>query len=241
MNEDFAVLKVCVIGNYGVGKTSLVESFCQGAFCDQRVSLYKRDFISYHPKGGEKLKVQVWDTAGQERFRDFIVGAFFRRAKVVLLCFSISDPQTLQKIPFWKDQCQTQCHEEKTFLLVGCCGDGERKVSNEEIESIRVTVEAIKYVETSSKLMKGVNELFEMIAVGPKRDDIEYVCRKAIWMCLMLQKRSNCCWNAIPKDVVMIILKKYIWERRFRDNELWMNVKRQVVEEKNEESFCLLN
>ena len=162
----------------------------------------------------------------------------FKFFKAVLICFNLANEESLQKASFWNTQTEQYLRKPYIKLLIGCGSDRERKVRDEDIVSTIRAIEADKYVETSAKLMIGVNELFEEIALrlvfGPKTLHIDEACRKSIWMCLMLCKRSKCCWNVLPKEIV-IILKKYVWDRRYRDHS-WM----WDIEEGKKEKSCAL-
>jgi Ras-related protein Rab-35 len=76
------LVRVIIVGDTGVGKTSLLVRFHENNFS----SLQKTTIgVDYKAKeiiiDGEAVKLQIWDTAGQERFRS-MTAAFYNRAQV---------------------------------------------------------------------------------------------------------------------------------------------------------------
>jgi len=103
-------LKIILIGDSGVGKTSLMNRFSSGKFTGQYKATIGADFVSKEipvtvPSTGEtKLCVlQIWDTAGQERFQSLGVG-FYRGADACILVYDITDPESLEHLNHWRTE-----------------------------------------------------------------------------------------------------------------------------------------
>ena len=63
-------IKLLMIGDSGVGKSSLVQQFASGTFSPHFITTIGIDFkIKHVDLDGARCKLQIWDTAGQERFR----------------------------------------------------------------------------------------------------------------------------------------------------------------------------
>ncbi|MGD8605628.1 MAG: Rab family GTPase, partial [Anaerolineales bacterium] len=63
------VLKVVIVGDANVGKTSLLRRYCEGKFESSRVATIGVDFqtkVVDLPDG--QVKLSIWDMAGQEHF-----------------------------------------------------------------------------------------------------------------------------------------------------------------------------
>ena len=72
------LFKIVIIGDSGVGKSSLMIRFADKIFSDNHVTTIGVDFkICTIEVDGKKIKLQVWDTAGQERFRS-ITHTYYR-------------------------------------------------------------------------------------------------------------------------------------------------------------------
>ena len=69
-NEYDYLIKLIVVGESGVGKSTLLSMFCDNNYTDAYVSTIGVDFKIKHLKiKDKKVKLQIWDTAGQEKFR----------------------------------------------------------------------------------------------------------------------------------------------------------------------------
>ena len=93
---DYKV-KLLMLGDSGVGKSSLLNRFTEDSFDPNFVITIGVDFknkIVVSERTGLRLKLNVWDTAGQERFRT-IVPAYYRGADGVVLCYDVSDESTI--------------------------------------------------------------------------------------------------------------------------------------------------
>lgn len=105
MNEklcepDLSV-KILILGDAGVGKTSLTSRFTDGSFTMQYITTIGVDFKTKMVKLEDKnIKYQVWDTAGQERFRS-IAKAYYRGVSGILLTFSLTDRASFENIEKW--------------------------------------------------------------------------------------------------------------------------------------------
>jgi small GTP-binding protein len=93
--------KILVIGDGGVGKTSLITRFTDLRFNQSYTATIGVDFKSkVIEHDGKTIKLQIWDTAGQERFRN-ITQAYYRGATGILLTFSLTDLRSFQNIEKW--------------------------------------------------------------------------------------------------------------------------------------------
>ena len=83
-------LKMIIIGNSGVGKTSLVHKFCKGKFASNYSTTIGIEFESKDIKINEKkIQLQIWDTAGQEKFKS-LIKSFYFNSICVFLVYSIN-------------------------------------------------------------------------------------------------------------------------------------------------------
>jgi len=95
------LFKLVIIGNSGVGKSSLLLRFADDQFSESYLTTIGVDFrFRTLPIDGKNVKLQIWDTAGQERFRT-ITSAYYKvfsynkhlsRELMELLWFMMSQP-----------------------------------------------------------------------------------------------------------------------------------------------------
>lgn len=102
------VLKVVLLGDSGVGKSSVAKRYDTGAFSEAIQPTIGLDYalkrlprVGAEAAGGEPLRIQIWDTAGQERFRS-IASSYYRAGQVTALVFDASVPE--HHLGYWHDQ-----------------------------------------------------------------------------------------------------------------------------------------
>nr|XP_032516059.1 ras-related protein Rab-18 [Danaus plexippus plexippus] len=111
-------LKILVIGESGVGKSSIILAFTTG---DYNSSFPATIGVDYKCKvmevNGLKVKLGIWDTAGQERYRT-LTNSFYRDAHGAILVYDVSEPKTLQKLSEWVDELQVYSTKKNIVCLV---------------------------------------------------------------------------------------------------------------------------
>ncbi|CAE7203048.1 RABE1A [Symbiodinium pilosum] len=159
------LVKLLLLGDSAVGKSSLLMRFCESKFDANFVLTIGVDFKwKQVERENRKLKIQVWDTAGQERFRT-ITPAYYRAAMGVVICYDITDKASFEHIDYWLQQLEQHGDEGVQRVLVGNKSDlsENRKVTREEGEKLAAQY-SMKFFETSAKTGQEVDEAFLSIA-----------------------------------------------------------------------------
>ncbi len=96
-------LKVIIIGDSGVGKTSLLEAFNYKKISKSAKPTIGAEFTKKKVKlqNGNEVNLQLWDTAGQERFQSLCT-SFYRGSDCCILVFDISDTETYDNLDKWR-------------------------------------------------------------------------------------------------------------------------------------------
>lgn len=168
------LFKIILIGDSGVGKSALLTRYCDDNFLDTYISTIGVDFkIKTMEIDGKIIKLQMWDTAGQERFKS-IVSSYYRGAQGVLICFNVEDVKSFENIQQWMYEIREYCQSDVILLLVGTKSDrrdDEKKIYNGPKELVKLEVietfckdEDIEYIETSAKINKNCEEVFELLS-----------------------------------------------------------------------------
>lgn len=82
--------KIIIIGDAGVGKSSLTNKAIKNTFEDSYFATVGFEFFAFNVKLGDKIiKLQIWDTCGQELYRSLITN-FYRNASLAIMVYSIN-------------------------------------------------------------------------------------------------------------------------------------------------------
>jgi Ras-related protein Rab-7A len=135
-------LKIVILGDSGVGKTSLMNRYAHGKFTGQYKATIGADFLSKDDvvvetyAGRSLCTLQIWDTAGQERFQSLGAG-FYRGADACLLVYDVTDPHSLDNLDHWRKEFLDQVG----FGGVGGLGDASAQfpfvVLGNKIDKVR--------------------------------------------------------------------------------------------------------
>uniref|UniRef100_A0A8C4NAM6 RAB7A, member RAS oncogene family n=1 Tax=Eptatretus burgeri TaxID=7764 RepID=A0A8C4NAM6_EPTBU len=139
------LLKVIILGDSGVGKTSLMNQYVNKKFSNQYKATIGADFLTKEVVVDDRLvTLQIWDTAGQERFQSLGV-AFYRGADCCVLVFDVTMANTFRTLDSWRDE----------FLI---------QVSTKRAQAWCTNKNGIPYFETSAKEAINVEQAFQTIA-----------------------------------------------------------------------------
>lgn len=159
---DYSV-KIMILGDSAVGKTSLLRAWCEGDFHSRFMPTMGLDYRQKHlVVDGHKMKVQVWDSAGQERFK-VITQAYYRGSHGMLLVFDVTNRTSFNNIHSWVKSVSdhtTYSERKVRFVLVGNKTDlPNRVVTREEAENLARAF-GVSYAETSAKQFDGIEDCF---------------------------------------------------------------------------------
>lgn len=154
------LVKLVVVGDSGVGKSSLLLRFADNYFSDSYVSTIGVDFkIKTININGKIVKVQLWDTAGQERFRT-IVSSYYRGADGVMYVYDVTNDKSLHHVRDFNDDVKKYTSIDLPKLLVGNKIDCQnRLVSFADAENL-AKIMGMGYIETSAKTGAAVDDAY---------------------------------------------------------------------------------
>ena len=169
MEEDEGALtcKVVLIGESGVGKTSIICQFIDQVFADDRQSTIGGTFSTKIVKWGEgkELRLEIWDTAGQERYRS-VTNMFYKDATAAILVYDITSKYTYEELKkYWVKQVKETSPKNIILAIIANKAD---LIENEEVDEEEAREFAQKnnalFAVTSAKNNSGINDLFIEIA-----------------------------------------------------------------------------
>lgn len=178
--ERRPVLKIILLGDSGVGKTSLMRQFVSGKFENRYKATIGADFFTHEEEiDGRMVNLQIWDTAGQERFQS-LGSAFFRGADACMLVFDITSSESFSHLASWAQEFSLQAGQ-KEMILIGNKADlnDKRQVFNRGIlqwcqqhPCVSKPEEPMPYVETSAKANTAVADAFRTVATAAYRNKV---------------------------------------------------------------------
>ncbi|XP_074568099.1 ras-related protein RABC2a-like [Curcuma longa] len=159
--------KILLIGDTGVGKSSLLVSFISNNLVDDLSPTIGVDFkIKHLTIGDKKLKLTIWDTAGQERFRT-LTSSYYRGSQGIILVYDVTKRETFTNIAdVWIKEIELYATNHNCIkVLVGNKADkeSERTVTSEEGIAFANEYKCL-FLECSAKTRSNVERCFKELA-----------------------------------------------------------------------------
>ncbi|KAK3512488.1 hypothetical protein QTP70_014627 [Hemibagrus guttatus] len=167
--------KLVIVGDGACGKTCLLIVFSKDQFPEVYVPTVFENYVADIEVDGKQVELALWDTAGQEDY-DRLRPLSYPDTDVILMCFSIDSPDSLENIPEkWTPEVKHFC-PNVPIILVGNKKDlrndehtrrelakmKQEPVKAEEGRDMANRIYAFGYMECSAKTKDGVREVFEM-------------------------------------------------------------------------------
>ena len=164
------LFKILLIGNSGVGKSSLLFRFSENIWEKEFIPTIGVDFVSNIniikkklksiEVDGKKVKLQIWDTAGQERFKN-IQASYYKGASGILVVYDITNRESFEHVNSWLIEIEKNGNKNVYKFLIGNKNDLEdqRVVTKEEGEEF-ASINGMDFFETSAKTAYQVQDAF---------------------------------------------------------------------------------
>ena len=161
--------KVVLVGETGVGKTSIISQFIDQVFEEELQTSTGGSFSSKEIffDNGKSLKLEIWDTAGQERYRS-LTKIFYKNSSCAILVYDITKKQTFDELKnYWIGQIKESAPKDIMLAIVGNKEDllDKEQVDENEARDFAKENNAL-FFSTSAKNSNAINQLF--IDIGKK-------------------------------------------------------------------------
>ncbi len=163
------LFKILLVGDSGVGKSSLLLRFADDTFSENYILTIGVDFkVRTLKVGGKLVRLQMWDTAGQDRFRA-ICSNHNRGAHATILCADITDKASYNHLSNWLTEIERYAPRDAQKLVVYTKSDYKQTNPDQVMVSESDMSELYKkngvpYVSTSAKTGEGVDQAFFRLA-----------------------------------------------------------------------------
>ena len=164
MDEPESV-KVVLLGESGVGKTSIISQFTTNKFNPRCPTSVSAQFISKmleFPKFQKKIKFDIWDTVGQEKYRS-LAKIFYKDAKIIIFVYDITRSFSFTALKdYWYKEAINNADNEPILAIVANKIDlyQVQQVEQSEAQAFADEIGAI-FQTTSAMSNSGINKLFE--------------------------------------------------------------------------------
>ena len=184
--QPFAIFKICLIGQGGVGKTCIANRLCFDTFDLNTKLTIGINFYSYKipilvGEGDESfVTLSLWDFGGQEQFKR-LFPYYINGANAILAIFSVVDMQTLIGLDWWYKHLFNHNHRETPRILIGSKQDlvgnkAKSPVDDLVIKRFMDRHKETNFERTSSKDNVNITKIFRDMAERLlKLNDFEYL------------------------------------------------------------------
>ncbi|MHA1194884.1 MAG: Rab family GTPase [Promethearchaeota archaeon] len=170
MSKNY-IYKVCIVGDGGVGKTSMVLRYCEHSFKENYIMTIGSNFsmktveLPEHPD--LTVRLQIWDLAGQKHF-SFVRPPFYRGASGIMYVFDLSRRSSFVNLTAWKTEVEKVIGRKPSVLVgnkVDLARSGQREISQVEGESLKQELGSSVYYETSAKEGDNIEDAFKTLTI----------------------------------------------------------------------------
>ena len=163
--------KICLVGEKGVGKTSLIRRFVQNAFDDRylatigtKVTKKEMQIVSEREDLVVDIDMAIWDIMGEKGFRELLKDSYFYGANAILAVADVTRKATLEDLDDWIDGVFRVAGRIPVVLAINKADlAGQREVEGKDVEQFAAAFDA-KFLHTSAKTGAGVQQALRILA-----------------------------------------------------------------------------
>ena len=164
-NQENITCKVVLVGESGVGKTSIINRYLNNTYNENQKSTFAPKFknkVLNYPEYNKSISFDIWDTAGQEAYRS-ITKNFYVNAAIGVMVYDIRNRESFENIKkYWSQQLKDSGVQNIVLAIAGnkCDIFNEEEVSENEAREYAESIGAV-FQLTSWKENIGIDELFK--------------------------------------------------------------------------------
>ena len=164
--EEIPDCKITLVGDSGVGKSSIIGRFVTGIFIKDMSSTAGLNYSQkLYEKDGKRVNLNLWDTAGQEKFRS-LGRNFYKDSYIIIIVFDITNRMSfINAKEVWYNEIKNYGEKFKFLSLVGNKSDKyeDEEVTDEEAISFAKEIDA-KFFLVSAHTGDGIDKMFHTLA-----------------------------------------------------------------------------
>ncbi len=170
-DEDLMKVKICFIGDAGVGKTSLIKRFVLDVFDDRYIAtigtkVTKKIVDVQGPQGEAKVMMLIWDIMGQKGFRELLREAYFFGAHGAVAVCDMTNKETVEELRYWI-KALTDVAGDVPIVFAGNKADmeNEKVVKEQDLRDLASKYKSEAFL-TSAKTGQNVEAAFKALALA---------------------------------------------------------------------------
>ena len=162
-------LKIILLGESGVGKSSIILRYYKNVFNPNLPSTFGSTFIIKSiERENITYKLNIWDTTGQEKYHS-VTKLFINGSQIAILVYAIDNDDSFKKLDYWYKTIKENCSENVILAIVGSkydlfnSLDEKEIVSDDEAENYARGKNAIFKLVSAKEDKKGIDSLFDEV------------------------------------------------------------------------------
>jgi len=192
-NNNEILIKILLLGESGVGKTSILLKYTENKFSKSYLPTigidYKTKILEIN---NHNIKIKIWDTAGQEKFRN-LTSTYFVNSNGIFIIFDLGDKLSFDRINDWMKQINYYLYSiDVPIVLLGNKYDNHNREVNEKIIEDLSNFYHFKYFNVSALKNIGINEAFNyMINEILKKNGVKDIVIEKDFKSFNLEKNKS--------------------------------------------------
>ncbi|CAD8198885.1 unnamed protein product [Paramecium pentaurelia] len=182
-NQEPQPIKVVVIGDSSVGKTSILLTYTQDRFPIDYIPTVFENYSNVICVDNTQVQLSLWDTAGQESYERLRLLSY-QSASAFVIVFSVIDMDSFNNIwTKWKPELEKADKQNLPKIIVGNKSDKQNDPQKFQIFWEKCEQENLRYIECSAFLNNKIKDIFEEV--------VRMTIREQLLQTMMRSKRRQ--------------------------------------------------
>ena len=215
MKDEKFRIKLILLGDSGVGKSSIIQRYYEDTFDKDLKMTENANFLEKELTiNGEELVLELWDTAGQEAYRS-LTQIFVKNSKIIILVYNVTSLKTFESLNFWYDFLKKDIGPSTILGVAGNKTDlifeetYNEEVSPEKAKEFAKTIGAdfalVSAKESANEIVTLINGLISKY-LDAREFDIESVSTIRLETDSQAASKTECCLGKSKKVYLLKVL-----------------------------------